>query len=208
VENFQPGYPIEHALPMQKIVKWLSDLSTSQRVVVGSLALLVLYLLGTSFSTENQANKLDLSYVGSIASESEQVRAEIYVHVAGEVEKPGLYSLAVGSRVEDAIELAGGMTRSAFEQSVNLARMVSDGEQIVVLDKSQVSAAGAASEFISLNNATMEQLESLPGVGPSLASRIIDHRTAIGSFSDLSQLRDVSGIGEKLYAKISTRLTL
>ncbi|MEY4740662.1 MAG: hypothetical protein RL402_187 [Actinomycetota bacterium] len=193
---------------MQKIVKWLSDLSTSQRVVVGSLALLVLYLLGTSFSTENQANKLDLSYVGSIASESEQVRAEIYVHVAGEVEKPGLYSLAVGSRVEDAIELAGGMTRSAFEQSVNLARMVSDGEQIVVLDKSQVSAAGAASEFISLNNATMEQLESLPGVGPSLASRIIDHRTAIGSFSDLSQLRDVSGIGEKLYAKISTRLTL
>jgi competence protein ComEA len=193
---------------MQKIVKWLSDLSTSQRVVVGALALLVLYLLGTSFSTENQANKLDLSYVGSIASESEQVRAEIYVHVAGEVEKPGLYSLAVGSRVEDAIELAGGMTRSAFEQSVNLARMVSDGEQIVVLDKSQVSAAGAASEFISLNNATMEQLESLPGVGPSLASRIIDHRTAIGSFSDLSQLRDVSGIGEKLYAKISTRLTL
>ena len=72
---------------MQKIVKWLSDLSTSQRVVVGVLALLVLYLLGTSFSAENQANKLDLSYVGSIASESEQVRAEIYVHVAGEVKK-------------------------------------------------------------------------------------------------------------------------
>lgn len=193
---------------MQKIVKWLSDLSMSQRVVVGALALIVLYLLGTSFSSENQANKLDLSYVGSISSESEQIRAEIYVHVAGEVTKPGLYSLAVGSRVEDAIELAGGMTKSAFEQSVNLARMVSDGEQIVVLDKSQVSAAGAASEFISLNNATLEQLESLPGVGPSLASRIIDHRTAIGSFSDLSQLRDVSGIGEKLYAKISPRLTL
>jgi len=193
---------------MQKIVMWLSDLSTSQRIVVAALALLVFYLLGTSFSSENQANKLDLSYVGSITSESEQIRAEIYVHVAGEVEKPGLYSLAVGSRVEDAIELAGGMTRSAFEQSVNLARMVSDGEQIVVLDKSQVSAAGAVSEFISLNNATMEQLESLPGVGPSLASRIIDHRTAIGSFSDLSQLREVSGIGEKLYAKISPRLTL
>jgi competence protein ComEA len=100
------------------------------------------------------------------------------------------------------------MTRSAFEQSVNLARMVSDGEQIVVLDKSQVSAAGGASDFISLNNATMEQLESLPGVGPSLATRIIEHRTAVGSFSDLSQLREVAGIGEKLYAKISPRLTL
>jgi len=193
---------------MQKIVQWLSALSTSQRVVVGGLALVVLYLLGTSFSSENQANKLDLSYVGEIASESQQVSGEIFVHVAGEVKHPGLYALSVGSRVEDAIELAGGMTKSAFEQSVNLARMVSDGEQIVVLDKTQVSGGGTVSEFISLNNATVEQLESLPGVGPALAARIIDHRTAIGSFSDLTQLRDVSGIGEKLYAKIAPRLTL
>jgi competence protein ComEA len=193
---------------MQKFAQWFAALSTSQRVVVGGLALVVLYLLGTSFSAENQANKLDLSYVGDIASDSPQVRGEIYVHVAGEVKSPGLYALSVGSRVEDAIELAGGLTKSAFEQSVNLARMVSDGEQIVVLSKSQVSGPGDASEFISLNNATLEQLESLPGVGPSLAARIIEHRKAIGSFSDLSQLRDVSGIGEKLYAKISPRLTL
>ena len=193
---------------MQKIAQWFSALSTSQRVVVGGLALVVLYLLGTSFSAENQANKLDLSYVGDITSDSPQVRGEIYVHVAGEVKSPGLYALSVGSRVEDAIELAGGLTKSAFEQSVNLARMVSDGEQIVVLSKSQVSGPGDASEFISLNNATLEQLESLPGVGPSLAARIIEHRKAIGSFSDVSQLRDVSGIGEKLYAKISPRLTL
>ncbi len=193
---------------MQKFAQWFAALSTSQRVVVGGLALVVLYLLGTSFSAENQANKLDLSYVGDIASDSPQVRGEIYVHVAGEVKSPGLYALSVGSRVEDAIELAGGLTKSAFEQSVNLARMVSDGEQIVVLSKSQVSGPGDASEFISLNNATLEQLESLPGVGPSLAARIIEHRKAIGSFSDVSQLRDVSGIGEKLYAKISPRLTL
>ncbi len=193
---------------MQKIAQWFSALSTSQRVVVGGLAIVVLYLLGTSFSAQNQSNKLDLSYVGDIASESVQVRGEIYVHVAGEVKSPGLYALSVGSRVEDAIALAGGLTKSAFEQSVNLARMVSDGEQIVVLSKSQVSGSGNALEFISLNNATLEQLESLPGVGPSLAARIIEHRKAIGSFSDLSQLRDVSGIGEKLYAKISPRLTL
>lgn len=193
---------------MQKISQWLSALTTSQRVVVVGLALVVLYLLGTSFSSQNQSNRLDLSHVGSVASESTQVRGEIFVHVAGQVKNPGLYSLPVGSRVEDAIELAGGMTKSAFEQSVNLARMISDGEQIVILDRSQVSSAGASSEFISLNNATIEQLESLPGVGPSLAKRIIDHREAIGSFSDISQLRDVSGIGEKLFAKISPHLTL
>lgn len=189
-------------------MNWLRALSLSQKVVVGALAVAVLYLLGSSFSSENQANKLDLSYVGEIASESNKVSSQIFVHVAGEVKKPGLYGIEVGSRVEDAIALAGGMTSSAFEQSVNLARMVSDGEQIVVLDKSQVSSGGTSSQFISLNNATVEQLESLPGVGPAMASRIIELRESIGSFSDLSQLKDVSGIGDKLYAKISKDLTL
>lgn len=193
---------------MEKILNWFTALSKSQKIVVGSLAVLVLYLLGSSFSSETQANKLDLGQVGQIVSESQSIQGEIFVHVAGEVAKPGLYALSVGSRVEDAIEKAGGMTRSAFEQSVNLARMVSDGEQIVVLNRSQVSTGANASSFVSLNNATLEQLESLPGVGPALAKRIIDHRTEIGSFSDLSQLREVSGIGEKLYAKISQHLTL
>lgn len=193
---------------MQKIISWLAALSLSQKVVIGALGAAVLYLFGTSFSSQEQANKLDLSYVATISSESTAVTGEIFVHVAGEVKNPGLYAVRVGSRVEDAIKLAGGMTKSAFEQSVNLARMVSDGEQIVVLDKSQIASGGVASEFISLNNATAEQLESLPGVGPSLASRIIEHRNTIGSFSDLTQLRDVTGIGEKLYAKISVLLTL
>ena len=193
---------------MQKVLNWLSALSTSQRVVVATLSIAVLYLLGTSFSSENQANKLDLSYINEATSQSNLLASEIFVHVAGEVKNPGLYSLSVGSRVEDAIDLAGGMTNSAFEQSVNLARMISDGEQIIVLDKSRVSTGAAQSEFISLNSATLEQLESLPGVGPAMASRIIEHRRMIGSFSDLSQLKDVSGIGDKLYAKISKDLTL
>ncbi len=90
---------------MQKFAQWFAALSNSQRVVVGGLALVVFYLLGTSFSAENQANKLDLSYVGDIASDSPQVRGEIYVHVAGEVKSPGLYALSVGSRVEDASNL-------------------------------------------------------------------------------------------------------
>ena len=193
---------------MQKVLNWLAALTISQRVVVASLVIAVLYLLGTSFSSESQANKLDLSYVGEATSQSNLISSEIFVHVAGEVKKPGLYALSVGSRVEDAIELAGGMTKSAFEQSVNLARMVSDGEQIVVLDKSRVSTGAAAAEFISLNSATMEQLESLPGVGPAMAARIIEYRESIGSFSDLTQLKEVSGIGDKLYAKISQALTL
>lgn len=194
--------------PMKNLIGWFRALSRSQKLVVFGLGLLVLYLLGSSLSNSNQAQKLDLSYVAESETFSPLVGQKIHVHVAGEVKNPGLYQIEIGARVQDAIDIAGGMTKSAFEQSVNLARMVSDGEQIVVLATGQIAQGGSSSGFISLNNATQEQLESLPGVGPAMAERILEHRTAIGSFSDLSQLRDISGIGEKIYAKISKQLTL
>ncbi|MFM1951140.1 MAG: hypothetical protein RL418_827 [Actinomycetota bacterium] len=170
-----------------------------------ALALALLFLLGTSFSQNNQA------YEFQVPQSEDETQApylgKVFVHVAGEVKEPGLYQLDAGARIEDAIAMAGGMTADAFEQSVNLARMVSDGEQIVVLAEGQIAQGGSAG-FISLNSATQEQLESLPGVGPSLAMAILDYRKAIGSFSDLSQLNEISGIGPKLFAKISAQLTL
>lgn len=129
------------------------------------------------------------------------------VHVAGAVVEPGLYELATGSRVQDAVLLAGGFAAGAVQSSVNLARMVSDGEQIVVLHQSQLSLDGSAG-FISLNSATESQLESLTGIGPAMAARIVEHRTRIGSFSSLDQLTEVAGIGSKLLEKIRDQLTL
>jgi competence protein ComEA len=109
--------------------------------------------------------------------------------------------------VQDAVELAGGFAAGAIESSVNLARMVSDGEQIVVLHQSQLSVDGAAG-YISLNSASSAQLDSLPGIGPATAARILEHRSKIGSFASIEQLTEVPGIGSKLLERIRDQLTL
>lgn len=136
---------------------------------------------------------------------------EIYVHIVGEVAKPGIYNLNSDSRVFDAIFAAGGFTAKAEQSSVNLARALNDGEQLVVLNRDSpnnpIGAAGTT-DLISLNLGDLSDLEKLPGVGPTLAARIIDWRLANGGFKKFEDLKRVSGIGSKLYAQIKAKATL
>jgi competence protein ComEA len=138
---------------------------------------------------------------------------DLVVHVTGAVRHPGLVKLPAGSRVDAALSAAGGATHKADLASVNLARRLVDGEQIVVLRKGQGTAPlggpgppadGSASpgQPVDLNTATLEQLDGLPGVGPVLAQRIIDWRAAHTRFSSVDELSEVSGIGEKTLADL------
>ncbi len=133
--------------------------------------------------------------------------APLLVHVAGRVRHPGVYQLHQGDRVIDAIQAAGGTLRGADLRSINLAALLTDGEQIVVLRKgggsvAAVSAPGSAgasgtgSALVNLNTATLDQLEALPGIGPVLAQRIIDYREQHGPFASVDDLSNVSGIGD------------
>jgi competence protein ComEA len=137
----------------------------------------------------------------------------LVVHVTGAVRRPGLVELPGGSRVDDAVAAAGGATRKADLASVNLARVLVDGEQIVVLRRGGVAAPGVApapstggaaspGQPVDLNSATLEQLDGLPGVGPVLAQRIIDWRSKHGRFSSVDELTEVSGIGERTFADL------
>ncbi|MFL5952152.1 MAG: helix-hairpin-helix domain-containing protein [Gaiellaceae bacterium] len=127
--------------------------------------------------------------------------AQAFVDVVGAVRRPGLYRVGKGARVADALSRAGGPTRAADLELVNLAALVADGEQVVVPRRGEAvaGAAGAAATApsgpVHLNSATLEQLDSLPGVGPVTAQKILDYRAQHGGFGSVDELDAVSGIG-------------
>lgn len=125
--------------------------------------------------------------------------AVITVYVTGKVSTPGVIELPIGSRVFDAIDAAGGMLIS--NPDLNLARVLVDGEQIDVARKTK-SKSGTSSGKVNLNSATQSELESIPGIGPVMANRIIEYREQKGRFQNLAELDAVSGIGPTLMSEL------
>lgn len=140
---------------------------------------------------------------------------EVYVHVAGAVRKPGLYALPSGGRVADAIEVAGGATQRADLDLLNLAAPLADGMKIEVPTRATAAATAAvpatpttAPAAVSLNSADVQELETIPGVGPVTASAIVAYRDETGPFTSVEQLMEVSGIGPATLESIRPYVTL
>jgi len=129
--------------------------------------------------------------------------AVIFVHILGQVSKPGLYEFPAGARGVDAVAAAGGFARNADQSGLNLARVLSDGEQIIVPKKGEappVTGNGTTpvpGALVNLNTSDETALETLPGIGPALAGRIIAWRDTNGRFASVDDLGSVTGIGDK-----------
>ncbi|MQA34119.1 helix-hairpin-helix domain-containing protein [Modestobacter roseus] len=139
--------------------------------------------------------------------------AEVVVSVIGQVASPGLVTLPAGSRVADALAAVGGLLPEADPASVNAAAVLVDGEQLAVglpgaVAGPAAAAGGPAGGLVDLNRATVAELDALPGIGPVLAQRIVDHRDTSGPFTSVEQLDDVSGIGPAVYADLVDRVTV
>ncbi|CCH77269.1 Putative DNA-binding protein (modular protein) [Nostocoides japonicum T1-X7] len=149
----------------------------------------------------------------------------VVVHVVGQVRKPGIVRLPTGSRVADAVTAAGGATSRADLAALNLARVLLDGEQVRVPRPGEVPAAASGpvgtgsgsgeagpgaspGARVNLNTADLSTLDTLPGVGPVLAQRILDWRAEHGRFSSIDELGEVSGIGEKMLAQLTPKVTV
>lgn len=131
------------------------------------------------------------------------------IYVTGAVANPeSRISLPAGSRVEDAIEAAGGATDEADLSLINVARPLQDGEQVHVPKVGEQVVSEAAATLIDLNTATLDQLDSLPGIGPATAQAIIEYRTQIGGFATVAELENVSGIGEATLAELRQWVTV
>jgi competence protein ComEA len=130
-------------------------------------------------------------------------RAGAYVHVTGAVERPGVYRISPSARLDAAVRRAGGPTRGADLQGVNLAAKVSDGQQVVVPRRSVSSTSTTTGTDnggpVSLNSATPEQLDELDGVGPATAAKILEWRKQHGGFGSIDDLKQIGGIGPKRF---------
>ncbi len=148
---------------------------------------------------------------------------QVVVDVRGAVVKPGLYTLPKGSRAQDAVNAAGGPTDEANMDRVNLAKLLGDGDQVIVPTRTATSIASGATRVnespntpvasptasrININTASVEELDKLPGIGPTLAQRIVDFRKANGAFRKLEDLKNVSGVGDKLFDQIRDLITI
>jgi competence protein ComEA len=180
---------------------------STRRLVAAGLLVLALVALGLRHLRANtHPTALAVAPIRASARPSARARAApgVVVDVEGAVRRPGLVRLPSGSRVADAVTHAGGTTRLADRDSVNLAAPVSDGQQVLVPRRGAVAVAGGApsaaggtpaSGPISLSSASAEQLDTLPGVGPVTAQKIVDFRTEHGAFHSVDELDAIPGIG-------------
>lgn len=156
--------------------------------------------------------------------EENEVLEEIVVHVTGEVNKPGIVVLKSNSRIADAINEAGGATKEADLNQINLAYILEDGQKIYIpnknekIDEDEYITEGNRNnignnnskegEKVNINEAMQTELEELPGIGPSLASRIIEYREQNGDFKKIEELQNVKGIGDAKYNDIKDKVTV
>ncbi len=188
--------------------------SRSPRLRIGVGAAVVLLIAGLGVAVLVTALSGNRPTVVTAPTHSDGVatsgEAVIFVHVLGEVNRPGLYELRDGARVIDVIAAAGGFTDAADRSQQNLARLVGDGEQLVVVAVGALPppAAGSVAGLVNLNTADVATLETLPRIGPALAERIVAWREANGRFSSVEDLLAVSGIGERILDGLRDSVTV
>jgi competence protein ComEA len=194
----------------QQLISALSgDQKVSRQLLIALAAIVAVFslVLVAVNRPEVPAGEFEITEQVTDSQISEQF---VFVHIVGEVKAPGMYQLPLGARLVDAVFAAGGLTTEADNSSVNLARELSDGEQVIVFKIGEVDSGERSSQggLVSINRAGDKQLEELPGIGPALAARIIAWREANGGFKSKNDLLKVSGIGESILAGFIDLITL
>lgn len=211
------------------------NLDTKQKktvIIIGIIVLvfIIIYLYNSKKIDNLQADDCILFADNQVTSNIDERREEnetIIIHITGAVRLPGIVKLEEGSRIEDAINKAGGLTEDADISKVNLAFVLEDGVKIKIPSNSDIgdleedivnNGSGeniledfensSESTLLNINKATEQELQRLPGIGPSLASKIIKYRNEMGKFSNVEDIKNVNGIGENKFENIKNNISV
>lgn len=187
------------------------------------IVLIVVLVNVVFYGCENEKDSIEL---GTVSSENTVVDKEsstnIYVHISGSVKNPGVYSVAEGTRLYQVVEMAGGLTKKAKQDLLNLAETVTDGQKIHVMSKKEYkrqnslgeegtkdgSSNNVADGMININTASETELTKLPGIGLSKAAAIVTYREENGMFSSIEDIKNVSGVGDATFSNIESMITV
>lgn len=188
------------------------------------ILIILVIIIYNFFISQNEEDEFDIS---NIVVEHQNIEIiekinKIKIYVTGEVNNPGVFEMNENSRIEDAINLAGGLTSSANIKNVNLAFVLEDGQKLYIPNindkeieyiskengENIIDGIKSSGSKININKASLEELQSLPGVGPSLAQKIITYRTENGKFNSIDDLKNVSGIGDKKFEGLKDNISI
>ena len=213
----------------------LDNLTKKQKIIViaiaGIVAIGIMYFIYNKNQVKEDINIENEILVNNVITNENNTNDDIVIiHITGSVKNPGIVKLKEGSRIEDAIEAAGGLTENADITKVNLAYVVEDGTKIkipsaleedigdediidsksgdnIIIEENTVSSNNST-QTININKATEKEFETLPGIGPSLASKIIEYRNQNGKFESIEDIKNINGIGDNKYEKIKDLITV
>ena len=213
----------------------LDNLTRKQKIIViaiaGIVAIGIMYFIYNKNQVKEDINIENEILVNNVITNENNTNDDIVIiHITGSVKNPGIVKLKEGSRIEDAIESAGGLTENADITKVNLAYVVEDGTKIkipsaseedigdediidsksgdnIIIEENAVPSNNST-QTININKATEKEFETLPGIGPSLASKIIEYRNQNGKFESIEDIKNVNGIGDNKYEKIKDLITV
>ena len=213
----------------------LDNLTKKQKIIViaiaGIVVIGIMYFIYNKNQVKEDINIENEILVNNVITNENNTNDDIVIiHITGSVKNPGIVKLKEGSRIEDAIESAGGLTENADITKVNLAYVVEDGTKIkipsaseedigdediidsksgdnIIIEENAVPSNNST-QTININKATEKEFETLPGIGPSLASKIIEYRNQNGKFGSIEDIKNVNGIGDSKYEKIKDLITV
>jgi competence protein ComEA len=194
---------------LSKVTTWWSEVNYTplQKKALAIIAILVVFISAAFISRGSSHEVVAAPKVAKISAPPQLV----VVDVAGAVRKPGVYSLPLNARVNEAIKAAGGLKIGADPSDVNQARILNDGEQIYIPPATQSFTGSSRTTIrksgpVMINRATIKEFESLDGIGPVLAARIVTYRKVNGPFTAIEDLLKVPGIGPSTFAKFKAKL--